>query len=354
MKLANEDNAILLFAKKLKRTLEKALKDIKNGLLPIQWNAQVDHKSQTLEQGNESFHLELSKGGKHQLYLIVGSGNDKGSALSKSMENQFKAKLPPQMSPAGKCNFSSFFGVSSICSNRNQSAYRRRNPLSTKHIFEKEIKLSQEATNVIKLAERLSNKSQTNGRIMCLISYVQMGARDAEAKMNIHYINTADRKILIKEKNLGKSAWYIPVRLNLFHSSTVSTLLQHIQSHFKGPSIQSSIHNLSQHQLAFIMHNARNTHTEDVIAEAVLKWCKMNIDKVALESLADLVGKVMWRNVSAEKLGEVRSGMVDERIVKMLPEVFIVPPLFSPPARSEDSRTNGSSSANTIPLRMLY
>jgi phosphopantetheinyl transferase (holo-ACP synthase) len=347
MKFVNENNIVVLFAKMLKSTLDKALKVVRAGSLPIEWNAQVNHKSQTLEQGGENFHLVLNKDNKlskYLLFLVVGKGTDQKekNTLSKSMESHVRLRSPVEVSSAGKRNFSGYFGSSSIFSNRNQSVSKKLNAFTTKHTTEKEIKLSQEATNIIKLTERFSTK-QCKGKTICLINYIQIGNKDTEAKMNIHYLNTTDKKVLIKEQDI-KNKRSLQVRANIFHSFTVSRLLQCIQEEFEKSLVQDYVDSLSQHQLIFLMHNARRSNvSEDFLADVVLKWCTMNIDKLPLDSLLTLLKKVVWKNVTGNKLGEIRSRVVDKRIVKLLPEIFIIPPIFSPAANSEDSRTNGSS-----------
>jgi len=358
MKLVNEDNIVILFAKRLKNTLDKALKDVRAGSLSIQWNAQIDHKSPTIEQGGESFHLVLNKDNKLDKYLIflaVGQGTDqeKKSSLSKSMESKVRLRLPVEVSPAGKRNFSGYFGHSSTTSNQNQSTCKKLNTFTTKHATEKEIKLSQEATNIIKLTERFSTK-QYKARTICLISYIQIGNKDTEAKMNIHYINTIDKRVLVKEQDI-KNKKSIEVKVNMFHSYTVSVLLQCIQEEFEKSLVQNYVDSLSQHQLIFLMHNARrNSCSEDFLADVALNWCTMNFDKLPLDSLLTLLKKVVWKNVTGGKLNEIRNRTIDQRITKLLPEIFIIPPIFSPPANSEDSRTNGSSAPSTIPLSILY
>eukprot|EP01022_Parablepharisma_sp_SALTPOND_P009921 TRINITY_DN140_c0_g1_i1.p1 TRINITY_DN140_c0_g1~~TRINITY_DN140_c0_g1_i1.p1 ORF type:complete len:642 (+),score=57.74 TRINITY_DN140_c0_g1_i1:971-2896(+) len=382
----NESNLVTLFTKKLKGTLEKALKSINEKIdNAVQWNAKTDQKSQTIERGGENFHLFLhkeEKSGRYQLFLATGNGEEpqfkRKPAVSHSIERQYRSTLisqrSPFLSPKAKKIFPTHLGLSSGYLKRSVSRQAARHKPQQRSIsynntmkdISKElsnIKLSAEANSAINLNATFSMRDSSVGKVLCLVSYIEMGTKDPEAKMNIHYVNTMDKKIIIKErsiKDFGKNERNVPIRAHMFHSFTVSTLLENLLRNFEDIATQSSVSNLSHHQLLFIVNNARKKGaSENAVAEAVLRWCNSNAGKCPVDRLSCLVKKILWKKVTSEKLREFRNWGLNIKINGLIPGPLVIqtqiPSPFSEPAESRVNTTMNKSfsitnTANT-PIR---
>jgi len=303
LNINNKKDIIVLFIDKLKTLLEKSIKSIKEGKFNIKWNAKYSTKSQIINKGSELFHLELEKNNK--LLLITGdrcdSFNRKMRYRSASMcQNPLRRRL-------------SYLEDSSIF---NKSAIKIQD-----RDIEDSIKLSKEASTII---SSLKLNTTDKSKALCLISYIEMGSKDVEAKVNIHYINTMDKKVLIKERTLNKKIeTRVPIRGCIFYSSGTSALLEYISRHLKDINKNSSLANLSYQQLIFLINNNRkNRLEEDDIAELVLKWANLNISKVTLERL---LKKIIWKNVSVKKLLQLKNLRLNPKIISLIPELANIP-----------------------------
>ncbi len=324
IKAAGESSIVGLFTKKLKAMLERALKSVKAGNSPeeVVWNARGDAKAEsqsgTIDKGGEEWHLVLRRDqrtGKYQVLLAKGPGQDEKPAARRPTPNERSCSTisSRKATAVTRGMFSAHLGLRlgkmSLQSRSVSYNGTLRNPMSevssrvassTRHI-----QLSAEASSAISLNTSAQGRASA-GEIVCMVSYIELGEKDAEARMNIHYINTQDKRLVIKErtaKELARKERTISVRASLFHSFAVSVLLERIVSGFGQIATDKSMGSLSHHQLLFIVNNARkNGATEDSVCDSVWTWAEQNVNKCPLERISALAKRVNWGMVSREKL----------------------------------------------------
>ncbi len=355
MKTLGESSVVGLFTKKLKAMLEHALKETKarNGAHELLWNPRGDlkaeQKSASIERGGEVWHLLFrrdERASKYQVQLAKGAGEDAVSRTRKRvptlrlMERTFSSEATRLArsvvsTPMGREHSTSFKGFGrgktpipahlglrtmsrrpSTRPARCMSSYNdtsRDSALGESvgpQALAKCIKLSLEATNAINLNATGSSKNSLC-KVMCMVSYIEMGQQDGEARMNVHYINTQDKVLVVKErstKELDRRDRTVPVRASLFHSFAVSALLEHIVSTLDEAARDRSVAGLSQHQLMFVLGSARrNGVTEDTLCDAVWVWAEQNVNKCPAERIAAVVRRVNWRAVSKDRVEQLAS-----------------------------------------------
>jgi len=363
-----ESNIVSLFTKRLKKSLEKALNSIQSQSdQAFEWIVKTDiksteQKSCTLIRGTENFHFIFSREertNKYQLFLASGQGEDhKHTKMSRFLSNNVsqrnldaktsKSTIISQrscMNSPKNClqkvhKFPKHLGFSTSClrGGYSKKAIEKKNQHKSSRSFNASltdisqelaslrsnvIKLSAEASSAITMNTGYSMRSQLLGKVLILVSYIELGSKDNEAKMNIHYINTNDKRILVKTRNIKefpKNERNIPIKIHLIYSYTVSALLDYILKNFEDLTSKSLMSGLSHHQLLFLTNNARkNSVPESVLAEAILKWCDTNSIKCPVENSISLLKKINWKKVPPEKVKLLRNMTSNQKILAVLP-----------------------------------